>query len=80
MLGAAHLALQVDNIAAMFERMYASGAKIGHRGLGSSQPVAGRAGIGPRTARPHLETTPSVEPGDTAAPGANLGNIYGRDA
>jgi glyoxylase I family protein len=28
MLGAAHLALQVDNIAAMFERMCASGAKM----------------------------------------------------
>src|SRR5262249_56307510 len=53
---------------------------VGDGRLGSAEPVASRAGLRARAARPDLQETDLVHVRDRAAAGANLDELDGRDA
>jgi hypothetical protein len=53
---------------------------VGDRWLDAAAPVAGRARVGARAARPDLEAASRIDPGDAAASRADLGDVDRRDS
>ena len=51
---------------------------VGHRGFGTAEAVAGGPRVGAGAARSHLQEAQLVDPGDAAAPGADLDHVDDR--
>ena len=49
--------------------------RIGNSGFGAAFVIAGRARVSPGALRSHPEQSQRIEPGDTAAPGADTADI-----
>ena len=52
-------------------------AGVSERGVRSAASVAGGAGLGPCAARPYLEETPGIDPGDGSTAGSKAFNVHG---